>query len=142
MVEQTLTFEQYLADLPPERRSEIERVWQVVRESVPAGYAEQVGKKFLTFAANDEGLVALASQKNYLSLYLMPIYVFPELKARFDSAASKKLKCGKSCVNFLRADDLPLPTIAEILAACPEPEAYKAHLQQLRADAKQKRTCG
>lgn len=142
MVEQTLTFEQYLAGLPPERRSEVERVWRAVRENIPAGYAERIGDKFLTFAADDEQLVALASQKNYISLYLMPLYVFPELKAKFDAAAGTKLKCGKSCINFSRAEDLPLLTIAEILTACPDVKVYKAHLLQMRAEAQRKRKPG
>jgi len=79
MVEQTLSYEQYLASLPPQRRSEIERVWRVVRQNVPDGYVEEIGPKFLSFKANDDWYVALANQKNYISLYLMPLYVFPEM---------------------------------------------------------------
>jgi hypothetical protein len=114
--EQTLSFEQYLDALPPERRGEVERVWRVVRESVPAGYVEDIGPKFLSFKAGDEWYVALASQKNYISLYLVPVYVFPGLRAKLD-AGGKKLKCGKSCVNFKRADELPLEALAEIIGA-------------------------
>ena len=48
MSKQTLSFEQYLASLPPERRSEVEKVWRVVRENMPGGYVEEIGPKFLT----------------------------------------------------------------------------------------------
>jgi hypothetical protein len=130
MPEQALTFERYLDGLPPERRGEVERVWRVVRENVPGGYAEEVGPKFLSFKAGDDWYVALASQKNYISLYLMPVYVFPELKAKLD-ASGKKLKCGKSCVNFKRADELPLETIAEIVGAT-DAEAYQARVRGAR----------
>jgi Domain of unknown function (DU1801) len=116
MPEQALTFEQYLAGLPPERRGEVEKVWRVVRRSVPRGYVEDIGPKFLSFKAGADWYVALASQKNYISLYLMPLYVFPELKARLD-AGGKKLKCGKGCINFTRAEDLPLEAVAEIVGA-------------------------
>ncbi|HEY0170997.1 MAG TPA: DUF1801 domain-containing protein [Pyrinomonadaceae bacterium] len=116
MSEQPLSFEQYLDALPPERRGEVERVWRVVRENMPAGYVEDVGPKFLSFKAGDEWYVGLASQKNYISLYLVPVYVFPELRAKLD-AGGKKLKCGKSCVNFKRADELPLEALAEIVGA-------------------------
>jgi hypothetical protein len=128
MAEQALSFKQYLDGLPPERRGEVERVWRVVRENVPAGYVEEIGPKFLTFKAGEEMYVALASQKNYISLYLMPVYVFPELRARLD-AGGKNIKCGKSCINFKRADELPLEAVAEIVGAT-DAEAYGARVRE------------
>ena len=116
MADKPISYGQYLNGLPPERKGEVERVWRVVRGSVPEGYREEVTPKFLTFKAGDEWYVALASQKNYISLYLMPLYVFPELKAKLD-ASGKGLKCGKSCINFRRAEELPLDVIGEIVGA-------------------------
>ena len=116
MTDQPLSYEQFLDSLPPERRGEAERVWQVVRASVPDGYREEVTAKFLTFKAAGEWYVALASQKNYLSLHLVPIYVYPELRAKLD-AGGKRLKCGKGCINFRRAEELPLEVIGEVIRA-------------------------
>lgn len=131
------SFNEYLATLPPERKSEIETVWRTVRESVPEGYTEEIGEKFLSFKADADWYVALANQKNYISLYLMPIYVFPELQAKLD-ASGKKLKCGKSCINFKRAADLPLDAIADILSAN-EAEAYKARVREARDESRKER---
>lgn len=116
MADQAISYEQYLNDLPPERRDEVDRVWRLVRKSVPGGYGEEITAKFLTFKAGDESYVALASQKQYISLYLMPMYHYPELKAKLD-AGGKKLKCSKSCINFRRAEELPLDAIGEIIGA-------------------------
>lgn len=138
MAEQS--FDKYLAGLPMERKSEIEKVWRTVRESMPRGYTEEIGPKFLSFKAGDDWYVALANQKNYISLYLMPIYVFPELQAKLD-ASGKKLKCGKSCINFKRASDLPLEVIADILSAN-EAEAYKARVRQVRDESRKERGKG
>jgi hypothetical protein len=135
MAEQS--FSQYLASLPSERKSEIEKVWRTVQESVPRGYTEEIGPKFLSFKAGDDWYVALANQKNYISLYLMPVYVFPELQAKLD-ASGKKLKCGKSCINFKRASDLPLEVIADILSAN-EAEAYKERVRQVRDESRKAR---
>ena len=132
MMENNLSYEQYLTGLPAERRVEIERVWGLVRERVPAGYAEEIGAKFLSFKAGDDWLVALANQKNYISLYLMPLYVFPEMKAKFDAAASKKLKCGKSCINFKRAEELPLDVLGEIVGRY-DAQAYAEQVRQIRS---------
>ncbi|HEX8920832.1 MAG TPA: DUF1801 domain-containing protein [Pyrinomonadaceae bacterium] len=137
MTEQTLSYERYLSSLPVERREEIERVWQVVRENVPAGYREQISAKFLTFMAGDEWYLALANQKNYISLYLCSIYVFPELKAKLDNSG-KKLKCGKSCINFKRADELPLDTLGEIIRAY-DAESYKQQVREIRERAQTER---
>jgi hypothetical protein len=116
MADQAVSYEQYLNRLPPERRDEIDSVWRSVHESVPAGYREEITAKFLTFKAGAEWYVALASQKNYISLYLMPLYAYPELKAKLD-AGGKKLRCGKGCINFKRAEELPLDVIGEIVGA-------------------------
>jgi hypothetical protein len=137
MTEQSISYDRYLAGLPPERRDAIERVWQVMRENVPEGYTEKITPKFLTYTADDEWYIALANQKNYISLYLMPVYVFPELKARLDNSG-KNLKCGKSCINFKRAEDLPLETIAEIVSACGV-EEYGKHCREIRDSARKRR---
>ncbi|HEU4328525.1 MAG TPA: DUF1801 domain-containing protein [Roseiflexaceae bacterium] len=128
----TLSYEDYLAAVPPERRAEIARVWELVRAHVPDGYSEEITPKFLTFKAGAEWYVALANQKNYLSIYLMPIYVFPELKALLDSSG-KKLKMGKSCINFKRADELPLEQIAAVLATN-QADAYVAQIERIRRE--------
>ena len=133
MGEKALSYEEYLDGLPAERRAEIERVWGVVREHVPAGFTEEIGAKFLSFKAGDDWLVALANQKNHISLYLMPLYVFPEMKAKFDAAtaAGGKLKCGKSCVNFKRAGELPLGVVGEIVGEY-KAEDYAERVRQIR----------
>ncbi|HEX9919533.1 MAG TPA: DUF1801 domain-containing protein [Pyrinomonadaceae bacterium] len=131
MTEQELSYEQYLDNLPAERRAEIERVWGVVRAHVPDGYTEEVGAKFLSFKAGVDWLVALANQKNYISLYLVPLYMFPEVKAKFDAASGGKLKCGKSCINFKRAEELPLGVIGEIVRAY-EAGDYAERVRQIR----------
>lgn len=132
MTENNLSYEQYLDSLPADRRTEVERVWGLARERMPAGYTEEIGAKFLSFKAGADWYVALANQKNYISLYLMPLYLFPEMKEKFDAAASKKIKCGKSCINFQRAEDLPLEVIGEIVGAY-EAQAFAEHVQRIRS---------
>lgn len=134
MTEQRGSYELFLDNLPPERREAVRRVWSVVRDNMPEGYAEEIGPKFLTFKAGDEQYVALANQKHYVSLYLMPLYVFPELKTKLDNSG-KKLKCGKSCINFKAAEDLPLETIAEIVGATAA-RAYQEHVRKVRHGAR------
>ncbi len=127
-------YEQFLNRLPPDRKAEAEKVWNVIRENMPSGYSEEIDDKFLSFKTGKDWYVALANQKNYISLHLLPIYIYPELRAKFD-AANKKLKCGKGCVNFKSAEDLPLSVIAEIISATPA-ESWEAKLKSLKKNKK------
>jgi hypothetical protein len=122
---------EYLASLPPDRRRAITTVRKMVRDSIPTGYGEIFGWGMIMWGVplsrypntyNKQPLcyVALASQKNYCSLYLMGAYgdagQLAELKRAF-ADAGKKLDMGKSCVHFQQADDLPLAAIGKLIGA-------------------------
>ncbi len=129
------TVDQYLAELPADRRAEIEKVRDAVNAALPAGYREGIGYGMIgwvvpletypnTYNGQPAVYAGLAAQKNYNSLYLNCVYASPErterLKAAF-AAAGKKLDMGKSCIRFKRADDLALDYIAtEIASATPD----------------------
>jgi hypothetical protein len=136
MQSKATTVEQYLAELPGDRREAIQKVRAVVRKNLGKGYEEgmQYGmigyyvphsiypagyhcdpKQPLPFAA-------LASQKNYMSIYLTCVYGHPENEAWFRkawAATGKKLDMGKSCVRFKRIEDLPLDVIGESIRRTP-----------------------
>ena len=130
---QPASVEEYIASLPDDRRREVERVRQVVKRNLPAGYEEGIGFGMICYSVplgayrdtyNKQPLMyaALASQKNYLSLYLMPLYPDGTLDKRVRdafAAAGKRLDMGKSCIRFKRADDLDLDVIGDVVAAVP-----------------------
>jgi hypothetical protein len=121
----------YLAKLPAERRKELEPVQAMILEHLPRGYEEALVGKMLVYQVplerypdtyNGHALwyIALASQKNYLSLYLMSAYGDPgtlkRLKEGF-AKAGKKLDMGKSCIRFRKASDLPLDVLGPLVAS-------------------------
>lgn len=127
------TIEQYLAELPEERRAAIERVRKVILENLPTGYEETMNWGMITYQVpltvypdtyNKKPLMyaALASQKNHMAVYLTGIYMDDDARLRFEAdykASGKRFDVGKSCVRFRKLDDLPLPLIAESIAATP-----------------------
>lgn len=133
----THNYEEFLSNIPDDRRAEIEKVWQTVRDNMPKGYTEEIDAKFLSFKAGNGWYVALANQKNYISLYLVPTYIYPEMKAKLDNSG-KKLKSGKSCINFKTAEELPLNVIGEIICAT-SAEDFKAQMMAIRGTAKSKK---
>lgn len=134
MEEQERSYEQYLADLPEGRRKEIATVWQVVRDNIGTGYTEHITSKFLIYKAGEEWLCALGNQKNYISMHLMPIYFNPALKEKLYSAG-KKLKGGKGCVNFVRAEELPLQVLGEIIGLY-DAQTYQRNAQRIREESR------
>jgi len=128
-----LTVASLLANLPSERRPEFKRVRDVVRRHLPPGYEEVVSKDMLvyqvplsryadTYNGHPLWYVALASEKSYLSLHLMPAYGDAALAKRLKDAfrtARKKLDMGKACIHFRKADDLELDAIGEAVASTP-----------------------
>lgn len=55
---------------------------------------------------------AVQVKKNYVSFYLMPVYVFPDLLDGMSPALQKRMQ-GKSCFNFKTVDE---PLFAELAA--------------------------
>lgn len=127
------TVAEFLKSLPADRRAEMKRVRAVIRAHLPKGHEEAISKQMLvyqvplaryadTYNGQPSWYVALASEKSYLSLHLMPVYGSPALLRRLQDGfrdAGKPLKMGKACIHFAAAEDLALDTIGEIVAALP-----------------------
>ena len=127
------TVEEYLDELADDRRETVEAVRDVVRANLPDGYEETVQFGMISYVVplerypktyNRQALqyAALASQKNYVSLYLMNVYGNEETERWFlDSykASGKRLDMGKSCVRFKSVEDLPLDLVGEAVARTP-----------------------
>ena len=141
------TIEDYLASLSPDRREAVSAVRNVILDHLPAGYEECVQFGMLRYVVplatypvtyNKQPLAyaALASQKNYVSLYLIDVYADSEGEAWFReryAASGRKLNMGKSCVRFKKLDDLPLDLVGEAIARTPVDayiERYEASRQK------------
>jgi uncharacterized protein YdhG (YjbR/CyaY superfamily) len=123
--------EEYLAEIPEERRKAVDTVRQVILENLPEGYEEVMNWGMITYQVpletypdtyNRKPLMyaALASQKNHMSVYLTGIYMDEEAREDFETAyksTGKRYDVGKSCVRFRKLDDLPLGLIGESIAS-------------------------
>jgi len=52
-------------------------------------------------------------QKNYVSFYLMPVYMYPDLLEGISPALKKRMQ-GKSCFNFTVVDDKLFKELAKL----------------------------
>jgi len=104
----------------------MKRVRDVVKRNLPKGYDECVSGKMIVYhvpvAGKPVWYAAIAAQKSYLTLHLMPVYGDRSLAKRLADgfkSAGKKLDMGKACIRFKKADDLALDVIGEVVAAVP-----------------------
>ncbi len=114
---------QYLASLPEPRRTALTALHKAIRKAAPSlkpglvygmiGY----GSYHYRYASGREGdwpVVAFASQKQYISLYICLCdgsgYLPEKNKARLG-----KVSVGKSCIRFKRLEDLNLPVALELV---------------------------
>ena len=139
MQSRAATVDQYLAELPPDRREAISAIRDVIRKNLPKGYEEGMGYGMIGYAiphsvypagyhCNPKQPVpfaSLASQKNHMALYLMCLYSDPAFEAWFRdewAKSGKKLDMGKSCIRFKRLEDVPLRLIGETIKKVPVKE--------------------
>ena len=149
------TVGEYLQSLLPDRRAAMSALREVVLAHLPQGYEERMiygmigyvvphslyppgyhcdPKQPLTYAC-------LASQKNYMAIYLMNVYGDPASAAWFQKAckaSGKKLDMGKSCVRFKKVEDLPLDVIGQAIARAPV-KNYIASVEHLLAARRKKK---
>ncbi len=139
------TVEQYLEELPPDRREVVSAVRETILENLPEGYAETMNWGMIsyeipleeypeTYNGQPLGYLALASQKRHISLYMMGVYQDPEQEAALTAAyerEGKKMDMGKSCVRFRKLEDIPIETIGELIRSTP-PEAMIARYEASR----------
>ncbi len=123
------TVEEYITGLSSDRQSAIKAVRKLILENIPEGYQENMNWGMIcyevpmeiypdTYNGKPLSYIALASQKNYMAIYLMSIYSTEENRKRFEEAykaTGKRYDVGKSCVRFKKLDDLPMPVIAEAI---------------------------
>ena len=122
----------------------------MILENLPEGYEETMqhgmpsyvvpfARYPTTYNGQPLAVASLASQKRYMSLYLMGLF-FDEPRTKAFASAWKKtgkpLDMGKACLRFSRVEDLSLDVIGDEVAALPIPgflrscEALMARLRK------------
>lgn len=126
MQSSAITVKQYLDELDSERAPQIRELVKLVRNNIKPGFIETMRWGMISYEIPIEvsgetynkqplNYVAIASQKNYISVYVLGIYANDNDPIEFRSrwaASGKKLNMGKACVRFKTIQDADLPTLA------------------------------
>ena len=144
------TVQEYLNELPTNRREAISAVRGVILANLPKGYEEcmsygMVGyvvphsiypKRYQCNPKVPLPFVNLGSQKNHMALHLMCCYCDPKLKAWFEKAwkdAGKQFDMGGGCVRFKKLEDVPLEVIGQLVASLPV-DVYIRRIEKVFAE--------
>lgn len=132
MQSKATTVDQYLSELPAERKDAMNKLRKIIKKNLPKGFQEGMGYGMMGYSVPHSiypagyhcnpkhplPFAGLASQKNSINFYHMGIYANPKLLKWFTDAYAKagvgKLDMGKSCVRFKKPENIPYELIGEL----------------------------
>jgi uncharacterized protein YdhG (YjbR/CyaY superfamily) len=132
MQSKALTPDQYIDELPEDRKEAMMKLRKIIQKNLPKGFKEGMGYGMMGWdvphsiyppgyhcdAKQPLPFLGMASQKNSINIYHMGIYADPKLMKWFTDAFSKvsktKLDMGKSCIRFKKPEHIPYELIGEL----------------------------
>jgi uncharacterized protein YdhG (YjbR/CyaY superfamily) len=126
--------EDYLNELPEDRKDAINALRKVIKKHLPKGFKEEMSYGMIGYVVPHKlypngyhcdpklplPFMSIASQKNFIAVYHMGLYADEILMKWFTDAYAKavpgKLDMGKSCLRFKKPEQIPLDLIGELAA--------------------------
>lgn len=124
--------EEYIEQLPEDRKGPIKKLRAVILENLSEGFEETMSYGMIGYVVPhsvyphgyhvDPSLplpfMSIASQKNYIALYHSGIYVDEDLQEWFTSEYARHVKTnldmGKSCIRFKSMDQIPYELVGKL----------------------------
>lgn len=132
MQSKAATVEQYIEELPEERKDAIIRLRDEIIHNLPKGYEECMQYGMISYVVPHSiypdgyhcdpktplPFMSLASQKNHIAVYHSGVYANETLSTWFTQEYKKiistKLDMGKSCIRFKNVKKIPFELIGQL----------------------------
>src|SRR6185503_9990398 len=129
MTSKAATPNDYIKELPGDRKEPVSKLRETISKNIPKGFKEVMSYGMIGYVVPHElfpagyhcdpklplPFVNIASQKNFIAMYHMGIYSSPELLKWFTAEYAKqspsKLDMGKSCIRFKKPEHIPYKLI-------------------------------
>ncbi len=126
------TPDQYIEELPEDRKIAISSLRKVILENLPEGFQETMSYGMIGYVVPHSlypsgyhctpnlplPFLNIASQKNFIAVYHMLVYSDPNINQwfvnEFPKHSKAKLDMGKSCIRFKKLDQIPFDLIGEL----------------------------
>jgi hypothetical protein len=127
------TVEEYMNNLPEDRKKPMELLRNVLLKNIPNGFEEGMNYGMIGYyvphtiypkgyhckPTDPLPFITFASQKNSINFYHMGIYANKSLYdwfvAEYPKHSTRKLDMGKSCIRFNKFDEIPFELLGELV---------------------------
>ncbi len=125
--------EEYIAQLPEDRKAIFQNLRENIIANLPPGFKEEMSYGMIGYVVPhsiypsgyhcDSKLplpfLAIASQKNFIAIYHMGIYADENLYnwflKEYPKHSNQKLDMGKSCIRFKKMEHIPMHLLADLM---------------------------
>ncbi|MCX6294966.1 MAG: DUF1801 domain-containing protein [Bacteroidetes bacterium] len=125
--------DEYVSQLPAERKDAILKLRKEILENLPKGFEERMSYGMIGYVVPHSlypkgyhcdpklplPFANIANQKNFIAIYHMGIYADPKLLNWFITEYPKhtdaKLDMGKSCIRFKKPEQIPFKLFGELI---------------------------
>ena len=129
---QANTIQEYLDQLPEDRRQVMMQLRETILAHLPHGFEEKIQYDMITYVVprskypkgyhcnpeDDLAFLSIGNQKKHLAIYHMGIYMIPEVYQWFvdeyPNYMKTKLNMGKSCIRFTNMKTVPYELIGQL----------------------------
>ncbi|PHR14790.1 MAG: hypothetical protein COA40_01025 [Aequorivita sp.] len=132
MQSKATTADQYINELPEDRKEVMQKLRETVKQNLPNGFEETMQYGMLGYVVPHSiypdgyhcnpkdplPFMGIASQKNHIGFYHMGMYSDPNILKWFTAEYPKhtkgKLDMGKSCIRFKNTKNIPFDLLGEL----------------------------
>jgi hypothetical protein len=134
MQSKATTPDQYVKELPADRKAAIESLRREIKKHLPKGFVETMNYGMIGYVVPHSlypggyhctpelplPFANIASQKNFIAFYHMGVYGSPKLLKWFTDEYPKHVKnarldMGKACMRFKKPEDVPVKLLGELM---------------------------
>ena len=133
MIIKAETPENYIDQLPNDRKTAMKKLRQIILTNLPRGFEEMILYGMIGYVVPQSlypkgyhvnpkiplPFINIASQKNFIAFYHMGIYADKSLltwfKSEYPKYSKTKLDMGKSCIRFKNIENIPYSLIADLV---------------------------
>lgn len=145
MQSKATTVQQYIDELPDDRKAPVSKLRETILANLPKGFEEGMGYGMIGYVVPHSlyppgykcdpklplPFVSLASQKNFIAFYHMGIYgnkaLLEWFAGEYPKHSKQKLDMGKGCIRFKKIDKIPYALIGELMQKVSVEEWIKAY---------------
>jgi uncharacterized protein YdhG (YjbR/CyaY superfamily) len=125
------TVDEYIEELPPDRKPVIAALRATIKKNIPKGFEEVMSYGMIGYVVPHKlypsgyhcdpklplPFINVASQKNHISVYHMGLYrggLMDWFQDEWNELSTKKLDIGKACIRFKKPDDVPVALVGQL----------------------------